>query len=541
MSRLSFLILIIFNLPQLLFAQDTVKGSIKNEEMRGLWVATTKNIDFPSGKYLTVAQQKQEFIDLLELCEDVGINAVFVQVRPAADAFFDSPYEPWSEWLTGKQGKAPDPYYDPMQFMIDECKKRDIEFHAWVNPFRAIANIETADIADDHISNRKHGWFFTYDINTYFNPGIPEVREYLVKIIEDIVMRYDVDGIHFDDYFYPYPVRDESNRLVPVPDYDTFAKYKGKFVNIEDWRRDNLNKFISAVNESIKSINPAVKFGIGPSGVWRNKSTDPKGSDTRGLAHYDYLYADVLKWLKEDWIDYVSPQIYWHIGHSHADFATLVQWWNKNTYGKHLYIGQGIYMAREDAGISDWRDSSQLPDQLTYLRKFENVKGVIFYKASALRRNPLGYNDKLKADYFAAHAAPPKMDWLPELVAVDVASVDKIEESVVLVDLMSPPAPHDISVVKLGKYYMLSWKAPRVSGKNFDDKAVKYGVYQKQGFFAADISADKPVKITDKTYVLLRRHRLSLFKKDFTFVITATDAADNESIISESVTLKLKK
>lgn len=507
--------------------------------MRGVWVATTKNIDYPTSKYLGTAEQKREFIELLNLFEELGINAVFVQVRPAADAFFESPYEPWSEWLTGEQGKAPEPYYDPMAFMIEECKKRDIEFHAWINPFRAVANIETADIAENHISKRKPEWFFTYDINTYFNPGLPEVRDYIVKIIEDITLRYDVDGIHFDDYFYPYPKRNKSGSLMPLPDKNTFKKYGKGFSDIRDWRRDNMDKFIQAVYRAVKDADPTVKFGVGPSGVWRNKGSDPKGSDTRGLAHYDYLYADVLKWLKNDWIDYVAPQLYWHIGHSHADFKTLVKWWDKNCYGKHLYIGQGIYMAKKDASYSNWRNPNELPNQIRFLRKYKNVKGTIFYKASALRRNPLGFNDTLKSELFAEAAIPPKMDWNPLLVAVDIADIDHVETSV-LVDFQAPPAPEKLYGIKAGKYYMLSWDIPHTSGKDFDDAPVKYNIYRFKGLFAGKISPDYKVRESKEPQILIRRKRFALFKKQYTYIVTAVDAAGNESTPGESFSLKIK-
>jgi hypothetical protein len=300
-----------------------------------------------------------------------------------------------------------------------------------------------------------------------------------------------------------------------------------------------MNKFISEVQTRIKDIDPTVKFGVSPSGVWRNKGSDPDGSDTRGLAHYDYLYADVLKWLKNDWIDYVTPQIYWNIGHKYADYETLVEWWSKHTYGKHLYIGQGVYMARNDAVSSAWQKSSQLPDQTRFNHQFENVRGTIFYKASAVKRNPLGFNDSLKVNFFAEAAVPPKMDWLPELVAIDVASIDEVV-TVILADIKAPPSPENLTALKMGKYYMLSWKEPQVSGKNFDDKAISYTIYRFRGLYPGHLSEKAIYNTSDDTDFFIIRKRFALFKKPYTFVVTATDKAGNESLFSESVTIKMK-
>lgn len=518
-------------------------GFSQKEEMRGAWIATTKNIDFPSNKYLTTAEQKREFIEMLDLFSEIGINAVMVQVRPAADAFFPSKFEPWSEWLTGKQGKAPYPYYDPMKFMIEECHKRGIQFHAWINPFRAVANIETADVAPDHISNRKPEWFFTYDINKYFNPGIPEVQHYIINIITDIVRRYDVDGIHFDDYFYPYPKRNESNNFIPVPDIDTYIRYGQGYDNIETWRRHNMDVFIRSVNDSIKAIKPYMVFGVSPSGVWRNKSRDPEGSDTRGFAHYDYLYADVRKWLREGWIDYVAPQLYWSIGHSHADYKTLVEWWSKNTYGRQLYIGHGIYNAGPEAADFRWRNPSQLPNQMRINRSTPNVSGSIFYKASSIRQNPLGWNDSLKYEFYAEAAVPPRFDWLPkpeDIVIPEITETDTAAEVILTVDTKAPPPPENLWAEPFGNKMILTWSAPQVSGKHPDDAADYYKIYR--------FDKDEPVVLTDvnfrdisnTTYYTLKRRRFALFKKRYVYVLTAVDAAGNESSVGNRIELKLK-
>lgn len=515
----------------------------QKEEMRGAWVATAKNIDYPSSRFLSSEEQKQEFIALLDTFKNIGINAVFVQIRPAADAFFPSKFEPWSEWLTGQQGKAPDPYYDPLKFMIKECHKRNIQFHAWINPFRAVATITHADIAEDHISNRRPEWIFTYDINKYFDPGIPEVRNYVINIITDIARRYDIDGIHFDDYFYPYPKKDENRQTIPIPDSETYKLYGEGFDNIEDWRRNNMNVFIRSVNDSLKAIKPDLVFGVSPSGIWRNKSRDPKGSDTRGFAHYDYLYADVLTWLREGWIDYVAPQLYWSIGHPYADYKTLVDWWSQNTYGRHLYIGQGIYNANPEAADINWRNPSQLPNQLRINYDTPNVFGSIFYKASSIRQNPLGMNDSLRYRFYAEAAVPPRFSWLADLPIVDdpIIREDTVQEDEVLtVDTKAPPPPKDLTAAKFGNQLVLSWTEPDVSGKHPDDAPDYYKVYRFREGDDLDLNPIHFREIRNDSYYTIKRRRFALFKKRYVYVITSVDEAGNESRVGNEIELKLK-
>ena len=505
--------------------------------MRGAWIATAKNIDYPSNKHLTTEQQKAEYIEILNLYEKLGINTVIFQVRPAADAFYASDLEPWSEWLTGKQGKAPNPYYDPLEFMIKETHARGMEFHAWINPFRAVANIETADIATNHISNVKPQWFFTYDINTYFNPGIPEARNFVTNVIVDIIKRYDVDGVHFDDYFYPYPVRDANKKIMGIPDKKQYKKYGKAFDDIRDWRRNNMDVFIKQVADSIKNIKPYIKYGIAPSGVWRNKSTDPEGSDTRGFEHYDYLYADVLLWLKNGWIDYVTPQIYWNIGYKYADYKTLVEWWSNHTYGRHLYIGQGIYMAKEDATNSAWRNPTELPNQMRINLDHPEVKGTMFYKTSALKRNPLGYNDSLMVNFYAEKAITPQMAWLPVRDTVTIIDTTVV----VIADVTPPTKPENLKLTKLGAWYMLTWEDGEQGNTPQDDEAVSYNVYKFRGFKSRYVSEDDVFITTEKNYAMIKRSRFRLFKKKFSFVVTASDKAGNESSPSKTMIIKLKK
>ncbi len=373
-------------------------------EFRAVWVATVDNIDWPSQKGLSVDSQKAEFIRLLDLHQKNGMNALIVQVRPATDAFYPSPYEPWSEWLSGVQGKAPSPYYDPLRFMIEETHKRGMEFHAWCNPYRADFKIGTASIAPSHITRLHPDWFLEYGGKLYFDPGNKAAQAFVADVIGDIVRRYNVNAIHFDDYFYPYRIAGKE-----FPDSATYKLY-GKGLTTDDWRRSNVDSIIVSLNRIIKKIKPQVKFGISPFGVWRNADKDPKGSNTKaGQTNYDDLYADILLWLEKDWIDYVAPQLYWEFGHKAAPYEVLIDWWSKHSYGKHCYIGLGIYRA----GSSDiWKDSTLIPRQIELLRKTPNIQGMIFFSSKTFNKNPNGWNDSLRLHYFKDPATIPEMNWL---------------------------------------------------------------------------------------------------------------------------------
>jgi uncharacterized lipoprotein YddW (UPF0748 family) len=378
-------------------------------EFRAAWVASVVNIDWPSKKGLSTQEQKDEFVRLVEMHHRNGMNALVVQIRPAGDAFYPSELEPWSEYLTGVQGKAPSPYYDPLQFMIDETHKRGMEFHAWLNPYRAVFNTKVSSVAASHPSRKYPEWFVDYGDNArmtrYFDPGHPEAQKFVTNVVRDIVRRYDVDAIHMDDYFYPYRIAGKE-----FPDARTFAKY-GKGMQKDAWRRSNVDSIIVMLHRAIREEKPWVKFGISPFGVWRNKSQDPRGSNTQaGQTNYDDLYADILLWLEKGWIDYISPQLYWEIGHDKADFMTLLDWWSKNTYGKHCYIGIGIYRAGSNA---PWRDVTQLPRQLEAIRKAPNMHGVIYFSSKSFINNPNGWSEWLRTDFYKTRVPTPAMEWLP--------------------------------------------------------------------------------------------------------------------------------
>ncbi len=380
-----------------------------NYEFRGVWVASVDNIDWPSSRTLSVEQQKAEFIRLLDLHANNGMNAVIVQVRPAADAMYPSPHEPWSEFLTGRQGQAPYPSYDPLKFMITETHKRGMEFHAWLNPYRAVFSLKNSTIAPNHVTRTHPEWFLVYGnkkegYKKFFNPGLPEVMQHTVKVVKDLVSRYPVDAIHMDDYFYPYRIAG-----VEFPDQRAFEKY-GKGLSKDDWRRSNTDSIIRMLKAGIRSVNPAVKFGISPFGIWRNKSQDPIGSETRGgQTNYDDLYADILLWLEKGWIDYVVPQLYWERGHRLADYDILLKWWNEHTHGRHMYIGHGIYRAGTNAA---WRDKKEIPQQIQSLRSYAATQGSVYFSSKTFEKNPNGWNDSLRNHYYHYPALVPPMPWI---------------------------------------------------------------------------------------------------------------------------------
>jgi len=391
----------LFALCALSVFYTVAKTQSPREELRAVWVATVSNIDYPSKPTTNTEILKQEFIKLLDMHQRNGMNAVVVQVRPATDAFYPSPLEPWSQWLTGRQGQPPIPYYDPLEFMITETHKRKMEFHAWMNPYRAVFNINNSSIAPTHITRIHPEWFLNYGDKKYFDPGNKDVQKFVTAVVQDVVRRYDVDAIHFDDYFYPYRIAGKE-----FPDAATYQKF-GNGLSKDDWRRSNTDSIIVSLSKVIKEENKKCQFGISPFGIWRNADKDPRGSNTKGgQTNYDDLYADILLWLQKGWIDYVAPQLYWEIGHKLADYNTLIDWWGKNTFGKNCYIGLGIYRA----GSNDaWRDKTQLPRQITKLRNTPNINGMIFFSSKTFERNPNGWNDSLRLEFFKEPASLPSM------------------------------------------------------------------------------------------------------------------------------------
>ena len=324
-----------------------------------MWVATVENIDWPNQRGETPAQYRAEYRRLLDAGQKAGLNAVFVQIRPASDAFYKSDIEPWSKWLTGTQGKAPADGDDPLPFLITEAHRRGMEFHAWFNPYRATMDSVTRRLAPNHPYRQHPQWFLRYGGQLLYNPGLPEVRNHIYRVILDVVRRYDIDAVHFDDYFYPYP---DPGKV--FHDEAAFRDFNPDSLKLADWRRQNVNTLIHDLHDSIQSAKRWVKFGISPFGVWMNKSKAfPEGSDTRaGQPSYSNLYADTRLWLKEGWIDYIVPQLYWSTNFRLCPYPVLVDWWSKNHFDRHLYIGHGTYrMLESTRSDTTWRNPPSCP------------------------------------------------------------------------------------------------------------------------------------------------------------------------------------
>jgi len=477
-----------------LYAQQPPK-----REFRGVWVATVKNIDWPSQAGLDAETQQQELIELLDFHRKNGMNAIIMQIRPSADAFYESKYEPWSEWLTGQQGRPPMPYYDPLDFAIDACHKRGMEFHAWINPYRAVVDYDSLKLlAPGHIVEEHPEWFVRYGANLYFDPGIPDARDYVMKVVLDVVRRYDIDAVHFDDYFYPYRIPEQA-----FPDTASFRKYGGFYEEVEEWRRHNVSEFIRLLSRRIKLEKPWVKFGISPFSVWRNQDKDPLGSPTRaGQTSYDDLYADIRKWLENQWIDYVAPQLYFSIGYELVPYEKTLDWWRNVANGRHLYAGHGVYKINNNAD-KNWELPDQIPRQIRLNREFEEVQGSIFFSARSFKSNPLGINDSLRNGLYARPALVPVMGWL---------------------ESQAPLAPAELEGSSQHKGVLLSWQQPQSK-----PAPAYYAIYRFKG--------KKPGSTDEATHLLDVVGAHQPFYLDttlavpgkYTYVVTALDRIQHES------------
>ena len=483
------------------FAQVQTGSAYPKREFRAAWIQSV------NGQFrgMPTEKLKQNLIGQLNSLQKAGINAIIFQVRPEADALYASRLEPWSRFLTGVQGKAPEPYWDPMQFMIDECHKRGMEFHAWINPYRTKTTLKS-ELAPNHVYNIHPEWFVTYGDQLYFDPALPESRRHICMVVSDIVSRYDVDAIHMDDYFYPYPIKGKD-----FPDDASFARFGGGFSNKGDWRRSNVNVLIKKLHETIREIKPWVKFGVSPFGIYRNEGSDPLGSKTKGLQNYDDLYADVLLWAREGWIDYNIPQIYWHIGHPVADYETLVKWWARNTENRPLFIGQSVMNTVQNADPKN-PSINQLPRKMALQRAYQTIGGSCQWPASTVVENAGKYRDALIAEYHKYPALPPVFDFMDNEAPANVRK-------------MKPVWTED--------GYILFWTAPKY--KEEMNRAVQYVVYRFND--KEKVNIDDPSHIVAITRDNFYKLTYEDGKTKYRYVVTALDRLHNES---KSVGKKIK-
>ncbi|WP_192583009.1 glycoside hydrolase family 10 protein [Streptomyces albicerus] len=372
--------------------------------LRGMWLATVANRDWPSKPGLTAAQQCSELLAQLDVAVERRLNAVIFQVRPTADALWPSPYEPWSQCLTGVQGKAPG--WDPLGTAVKEAHARGLELHAWFNPYRIANHADPTKLVASHPARRHPDWVVTYGGKLYYNPGLPAVRAFVQDAMLDAVKKYAVDAVHWDDYFYPYPVAGQD-----FDDDAAYAAYGGGFPDRAAWRRDNIDKLVRETAARIKEVRPGTKFGISPFGVWRNAATDPLGSDTRaGVQTYDDLHADTRKWVRENWIDYICPQLYWNIGFAAADYAKLVPWWAgvARDSGTQLYVGEALYKAGDPAQPAAWQDAGELSRHLTFAKDYPQVCGHVFFSAREVGADKIGAMARVVADHYQQPAKLPR-------------------------------------------------------------------------------------------------------------------------------------
>lgn len=499
-KRLPCILLWLFLCPAV-NAQKTPK-----RELRGAWIATYANIDWPN-RTQTPEQQRAAFISIVDHHKATGLNVLFIQVRSQCDAMYASAIDPWSADLTGTQGLAPNPAWDPMQFMIDECHKRGIEFHAWINPYRAVANANNLpNFAASHVAKQHPEWLLSQGNLRVLDPGLPAVRDYITSVVDDIVRRYDVNGIHFDDYFYPPSA---PAGTTPFNDSASFAADPRGFSNRADWRRDNVNLLIKRVYDSVKHIKPWVKFGVSPSGIYRNSTNPDIGSPTSGLEHYTTLYADTRKWLQEGWVDYIMPQVYWYIGQPGANYGVLIPWWNNNANGRHIYIGMAGYKVNDPAQGVNWANPSQIPNEVRMNRDtaYANIYGQSIYNTSSMRNaNKLGFRDSLRLFFYQRPALLPAMRWR---------------------DSIAPKAPHRLKTRQYGSdSVVLEWKKHYTSDEL--QKAAQFVIYRSTGRTIDTDVAENILAITNTGETSFSDTTVTPGAKYY-YRVTALDRFHNES------------
>lgn len=467
-------------------AASLTASPLPKREFRGAWLQTVYQDGF---KKRTTEQNKAYLREQLDRLHLAGINAVLFQVRPSADAFYKSDIEPWSRFLTDA-GKAPAPFWDPLEFMVEECHARGMELHAWINPYRVTTSSKDV-LPKGHLYHKHPERFIRFDNKIYFDPGRPENREHIAKVVTDIVRRYDIDGIHFDDYFYPYPVKGRK-----FNDDASFRKY-GKGMKLADWRRRNVDLLIEELHAAIPAVKPWVRFGISPFGIWRNKASDSRGSETRGLQNYDDLYADVVMWAEKGWIDYLIPQLYWTLENKIASSEILADWWGRNCSNRHVYVGQNVKVTMDNPAPAR-KEKSQLAKKVEITRLNPAIQGNCWWSGYDLTVNHAGVADSLSSRHHPCIALPPVYPWI---------------------STARPGKPRNVRI----NNGVLSWDKPKTGGKA--DDAVMFAVYCFTPGMKADIeNAEALVTLTDSDNFTLKD-----FPKGSRYVVTSISRANVES------------
>ena len=459
-------------------------------EFRGAWIQTAWQERYMR---MNSAEMRQYISYMVQRLYEAGINVVIFQVRPEGDAFYKSDIEPWSRFMTGQQGRPPDdPTFDPLAFIIEETHRRGMELHAWLNPYRAQTNVNHP-LSPCHLFHRYPERFFQYGNQLIFDPGVPANRAHIVRVVRDIVSRYNIDAIHFDDYFYPFPLAG-----VPIPDDRSFERYAATqgFLPHQraEWRRNNVNLLIQEVSDAISVTKPWVRFGISPFGIYRNRASYAGGSNTNGLQNYDDLYADIALWLREGWIDHVIPQLYWEIGHRLADYTTLLHWWNDNSFGRPLYIGQCIERSL---------NRNELDTKVYQARQMSNVRGNVFWYAYRIIENTDGVADLLRNNLHRYRALVPPYTHLHD------GRPDRVRR---------------LTDVRIGDMHLLTWQ--HSGNRNTPTSPQRFVVYRfRDGEPVNTNRAQNIVAVTTDNFFILPRDS----RGRYTYAVTSLDAFWNES------------
>lgn len=466
---------------------------LPKREFRGAWIQAV-NGQFQGLKREAMQANLTRQLNALKAC---GVNTIIFQVRVEGDALYNSPYEPWSRYLTGRQGVAPSPYWDPLAWMVEQCHLRGMELHAWINPFRAKTK-GTSALAANHPAKLNPDRCFPYDGLLIFDPGKAENRHYICQVAADIVRRYDIDGFHIDDYFYPYP------NGTPIPDDATFAAYGNGYRDRGDWRRYNVNLFVSELHDTIRAIKPWVKFGISPFGIYHNATNSAlPGSATKGLQNYDDLYADVLYWVNQGWVDYIVPQLYWEIGHKTADYATLIKWWSKYGSKRPLVIGQDVERTVRAADLEQ-PTINQQPAKFALQRSLPCVVGSCLWYSAVVVDNVGNYATALRTTYHKYPALSPDYSFMYK---------------------KAPKKPKRLKALWMPDGYYLFWSTSSTNDEM--NKATRYVIYRFEKGQERDL--DNPANIVAITSDPLYRLPYDGGQHKYVYVVTALNRIQNES------------